>query len=412
MKTFTWMLALTASFLTSALLLGSKNSYAETETYGTMMVVKGEVKVTSAKNGKVENAKVGFKVHAGDSVTSGADSRAKIIMSDKNVINVSPDSKVTITKYENSTAKGTRNVELKVDYGKVRASVEQIYDGDKSKFNIRTPTAVAGVRGTDFIAGFNPGTRATTVVTFSGVVAVGTPGPNGSIGNPVFVKPGQTTSVNEGAKPETPKAVPQDQMKNMNQESSADTAEGGPSAEAPASSSTAAVSEDKNADANFDAKADTKADANSDAKADRSAASSGGEPKADGNASSVAEGSAPAAKNDGSAANSDSKNPSGNKSGDGKPAAPGTSASTSGDAPAARAPASIPTVSMINSADMDIKISDGIKAAPEITKGPTTTFRPPTPVVTTRQPNQFIDNAIRNQRSRVKVELCLPGTGC
>lgn len=408
MKTFTWMLALTASFLTSALLLDSKNSYAETETYGTMMVVKGDVKVTSAKNGKVENAKVGFKVHAGDSVTSGADSRAKIIMSDKNVINVSPDSKVTITKYENSTAKGTRNVELKVDYGKVRASVEQIYDGDKSKFNIRTPTAVAGVRGTDFIAGFNPGTRATTVVTFSGVVAVGTPGPNGSIGNPVFVKPGQTTSVNEGAKPETPKAVPQDQMKNMNQESSADTAEGGPSAEAPASSSTAAVSEDKNADANSDAKAD----ANSDAKADRSAASSGGEPKADGNASSVAEGSAPAAKNDGSAANSDSKNPSGNKSGDGKPAAPGTSASTSGDAPAARAPASIPTVSMINSADMDIKISDGIKAAPEITKGPTTTFRPPTPVVTTRQPNQFIDNAIRNQRSRVKVELCLPGTGC
>lgn len=345
MKAFTWMFTLTASFLTAALLLGQNESYAEAETYGTMMVVKGDIKVTSAKSGKVDAAKVGFKVYAGDAITSGADSRAKIIMSDKNVINVSPDSKVTIAKYENSAAKGTRNVELKVDYGKVRASVEQNYDGDKSKFNIRTPTAVAGVRGTDFIAGFNPSTRATVVVTFSGVVAVGTPGPNGTIANPVFVRPGQQTSVNEGAKPEAPKPVPQEQIKNMNQESSADTAKSGPSSDAPAAGTNAAAP----ADQKEDAKTDAKADGSAAPVADGSGSGPAKDAKSDANAAPVADSSGPKPadnKGDATAAapvggEARSPNAPDAKAGDPKPAAPAASASNASP-DSTRAPASIP----------------------------------------------------------------------
>jgi len=189
---------------------------------GVMMVVKGDIKVTS-KDGKTEAAKVGKKVVAGDTITSGPDSRAKIVMADKNVINVSPDSKIVIEKYEND-GKDKKNVELNVVYGKLRASVEQKYDGEKSKFNVKTPSAVAGVRGTDFITGYNPSTKSAQIITFQGSVAVGTPGPGGSIQNPVFVKAGQMTEAGAGKPPEAPKSVPKEELNKMNNETKAETA--------------------------------------------------------------------------------------------------------------------------------------------------------------------------------------------
>jgi len=199
------------------------------ETSGVMMVVKGDIKVTSG--GKTESAKVGRKVFSGDAIIAGADSRAKIVMSDRNILNVSPDSKVVIEKYTNDPKSDSRAVELKVEYGKVRAQVEQKYDGEKNKFNIKTPTAVAGVRGTDFITGYSLRTRQTSIVTFSGMVAVGQPGAAGEIKNPVFVRPGQTTNVGDGKPPEPPKPMPKEDLQNMNQETA-----GGPTPPAPANS--------------------------------------------------------------------------------------------------------------------------------------------------------------------------------
>ena len=76
------------------------NSLALADVSGLIMVVKGDIKVTS-KDGKTEAAKVGKKVSQGDTIVAGPDARAKIVMSDKNVINVSPDTKIVIEKYEN-----------------------------------------------------------------------------------------------------------------------------------------------------------------------------------------------------------------------------------------------------------------------------------------------------------------------
>lgn len=204
-------------------------SFAQAAMSGIFMVVKGDIKISN-KAGKIEAAKIGTKVSEGDTVQSGHDSRAKIVMEDKNVFNVSPDSKMVIEKYQND-GKG-KNVELKVEFGKVRASVEQKYDGDKSQFNVKTPTAVAGVRGTDFITSFDPVNRVSSVVTFSGSVAVGKLGAGGA---PVYVPAGKMTQVLDGSSaPEAPKTVPATDLNKMNQET---TASAKP---APASSSTTA----------------------------------------------------------------------------------------------------------------------------------------------------------------------------
>lgn len=186
--------------------------------YGVFMVVKGSVKVESA--GKTSDAKVGTKIYEGDGVTTAADSRAKIVMSDRNVLNVSPDTKMSIAKYENDAASGKKNVELKLDAGKVRSNVEQTYDGEKSKFQIKTPTAVAGVRGTQFLAGFDSKTQSTSIVTFKGSVTLTTMGPGGKpIGAPVIVNRGETTSAAADKAPEAPKAMPKEEMKKAEGES-------------------------------------------------------------------------------------------------------------------------------------------------------------------------------------------------
>ena len=186
--------------------------------YGVMMVVKGDIKIIHVSN-KIDVAKVGSKVIPGDSIQSGPDSRAKIVMSDKNVLNISPDSKIKIEKYTNTGV--SKNVEIKVEFGKIRASVEQKYDGEKSTFNVKTPSAVAGVRGTDFLTSYSVQTKASQIITFSGTVAVGQPGAGGKILNPVFVQPGQMTNATEGKKIEPPRAVPPEELKQIKMETSA-----------------------------------------------------------------------------------------------------------------------------------------------------------------------------------------------
>ncbi|MCB0369381.1 MAG: FecR domain-containing protein [Bdellovibrionales bacterium] len=194
--------------------------------YGIFMVVKGDVQVDSSKTG-LAKAKVGLKVYPGDKITTKADSRAKVVMSDRNVINLTPDTVISIKRYENDPKTNIRNVELDLVQGKVRNNVEQKYDGDKSKFIIKTPTAVAGVRGTQFLTSFNVRTRETQIVTFRGAVQMASILPNGQVSNQiVMVRKGETSTVKQGqTAPEPPKALPKEEMKKAEKDSQARNSE-------------------------------------------------------------------------------------------------------------------------------------------------------------------------------------------
>lgn len=138
---------------------------------GLFMVVKGSVKVISGKDKSTNVAKVGSKVFSGDTVVTEKDSRAKIVMADRNVLQLSPDTKFEITNYKTSEVESERTAQLALMQGKVRAQVEQKY-GEKNKFEMRTPTAVAGVRGTQYVVQYNPTTAMTSIMVMSGKVMV------------------------------------------------------------------------------------------------------------------------------------------------------------------------------------------------------------------------------------------------
>ncbi|MBX9769676.1 MAG: FecR domain-containing protein [Bdellovibrionales bacterium] len=298
--------------------------------HGVFTVVKGDIQVESGKDKKVQKARVGAKVFATDTITSGKDSRAKIEMSDKNIINISPDSKLMIEKYEN--AGGKKEVLLNVLQGKIRPSVTQTYNGESEKFHVKTPSAVAGVRGTDFLVSYNPGTRASQVVTFEGKVDVGAKlDVGGRIANPVSVLPGQFTTSSATQPPAPPAPMPQEQLKQMNRESSADPSQsaGAPQAAGPTANAEKSDKKEDGAkdkpDANADAKADTKADAK-DAKADAK-----GDPKPDGKADVKAD-AKPDAKGGDKPAPSADKGPAPKEGGPAKPEARSPAAVSTGGA--------------------------------------------------------------------------------
>lgn len=196
---------------------------AHAKVYGKFMVVKRDVKVLRS-DGKSQNAKVSLSVFPGDTVVTGKDSRAKIVMMDRNIIHVSPDTSLKIAKYVND--KTHKSVELELNEGKVRNNVENSYDGDKDKFIIKTPTAVAGVRGTQFITSYNKSNKLTQVVTLKGVVELRNIG-GGANQKPsiVTIKKGESSSVSENQNPLPPKPVPKQQMQKMDKESSGFTPE-------------------------------------------------------------------------------------------------------------------------------------------------------------------------------------------
>lgn len=187
--------------------------------HGVLRVVKGDVKIKSGASGQANKARIGEKVYPKDIILTAKDSRAKIVMVDNNEINVSPESQIEIQNYEYDPNQGKKNVLLNVIYGKVRSKVEQKYDGKGARFQIKTPSAVAGVRGTDFLTSYDRSNNSSSVITFEGRVEFGLPGPNGTIQNPVFVNPGSVAS-NQGFTPPTPPVpVPQEELAKMDTES-------------------------------------------------------------------------------------------------------------------------------------------------------------------------------------------------
>lgn len=191
---------------------------------GTIKVLKGEVFIVSGKTNLKAPAKLGQKVFASDTVITNKDSRLKIIMVDGNEINISPETTVKISKYQYENNGKKKNVLLNVLKGKVRSKVKQKYDGKDNKFQVKTKTAVAGVRGTDFLASFNPQQNSSNVITFEGKVEFGLPGANGTIMNPVAVSAGQTVSQIGRAMPSAPQNLPATELASLDTETDAEKA--------------------------------------------------------------------------------------------------------------------------------------------------------------------------------------------
>jgi hypothetical protein len=128
-------------------------------------LLKGDVDVLTL--GKTSKLKVDDWVEDGSVVKTAEKSFVKLVFIDKSQMNIGPSSEMKIEKFGE---KDSGVIDLVK--GKIRSQVTKDYlqmDRNKSKLFIKTPNAVMGVRGTDFLISTNGMT--TSTVLFEGAIA-------------------------------------------------------------------------------------------------------------------------------------------------------------------------------------------------------------------------------------------------
>jgi hypothetical protein len=104
----------------------------------------------------------GDDVHVGDELRTGAASKLKVLFRDESILTLAAETQLSIDEQILDPSGGTSLFTLLL--GTVRALVSDRYEADGATFEVRTPTAVVGVRGTGFIVSYDPGTEETVVV--------------------------------------------------------------------------------------------------------------------------------------------------------------------------------------------------------------------------------------------------------
>jgi hypothetical protein len=109
---------------------------------------------------KIQELLKGMHLFAGDRVVTKEDGRVRIRLPELSEIFVSPSSELLVAEAlveKRATGPTKRTILLDLQRGRVRSRVQGRYNDEESKFEVKTRSAVAGVRGTDFTVTFDQG---------------------------------------------------------------------------------------------------------------------------------------------------------------------------------------------------------------------------------------------------------------
>jgi hypothetical protein len=129
--------------------LAMPRAYAGDGEAGRVKVSKGEVFIERA--GKRIPAPVGAAVQASDTVLTGADGSVGITFHDNSLLSAGPNSELVIDKFvfDSTTHKGEFDTSLKK--GTLAVVSGKIVKQSPEAMRVRTPAAIMGVRGTEFV---------------------------------------------------------------------------------------------------------------------------------------------------------------------------------------------------------------------------------------------------------------------
>jgi len=163
--------------------------------------ISGDVMVRQSADADWQAAEEGAMIPAGGGIKTGSDGEATLVWGDGNALMVSALSMITIDELS-LEASGKSSSQLSMEHGKVMAMADKLKDTGSS-FNITTPVAVAGVRGSAFECNLPqdaPNDLSVAVVEGEITVEAG--------GVEVTVTIGFEVTVAMGAPPSEPMAIP------------------------------------------------------------------------------------------------------------------------------------------------------------------------------------------------------------
>jgi len=121
---------------------------------GTVQKIQGTAYVIHQNQMVAYTLKNNFLLYQNDTLVTGKRSRINAIMNDRSVLALAPHAKLVLTQIEYDPDTETRSTFMNLLWGSVRFIVQKVKG--KPNFRVKTPTAVAGVRGTDFALSVTP----------------------------------------------------------------------------------------------------------------------------------------------------------------------------------------------------------------------------------------------------------------
>jgi Uncharacterized protein conserved in bacteria len=116
---------------------------------GQIKTAKGQV--TIERDGRTLPGAVGARLQSADVVKTGADSAVGITMDDDSLLSAGPGSVLSLDRYAFEPTTGRGRFDASLNKGTLAVISGRIAKGSPDAMTVRTPTAVLGVRGTEFV---------------------------------------------------------------------------------------------------------------------------------------------------------------------------------------------------------------------------------------------------------------------
>ncbi len=120
---------------------------------GQVKVVKGQVSIE--RQGQSLPARVGMTLEAADVLRTGADGAIGIAMRDDSRLSAGPNSVLALERFEFDAVTSKGRFDSQLQRGTLAVVSGRIAKQSPQDMSVRTPTAVLGVRGTEFVVAVN-----------------------------------------------------------------------------------------------------------------------------------------------------------------------------------------------------------------------------------------------------------------
>jgi hypothetical protein len=116
---------------------------------GQIKVAKGDVVVE--RSGQMLPGRVGLRLAASDVIKTGPDGSVGITMSDDSLLSAGPNSVLALDRFEFDGTTSQGRFDTSLNKGSLAVISGRIAKQSPDAVTVRTPSAVLGVRGTEFV---------------------------------------------------------------------------------------------------------------------------------------------------------------------------------------------------------------------------------------------------------------------
>jgi hypothetical protein len=116
---------------------------------GQIKIAKGQVTVD--RNGQALPAQVGMLLESADVLKTGADGSVGITMRDNSLLSAGPNSILALERFEFDATTSQGRFDAQLRRGTLSVVSGRIAKQSPEAMTVRTPSAVLGVRGTEFV---------------------------------------------------------------------------------------------------------------------------------------------------------------------------------------------------------------------------------------------------------------------